>query len=657
MVKREVVQLITPGTQIDTGAENAKDNNYLTAIMSQDDGESYDLAYVDLATGQLQVTTLASFDELTNEIINLQTKETVLPAEINLEVTELLNKLGILISHNANQEVNSATSYLSQNIDSEGQKAVLAQLLEYVRATQKRSLDHLKKAVAYEPNYFLEIDHNSQYNLELTKNIRTAKKSGTLLWLLDQTKTAMGGRKLKQWVERPLISRDAISKRQEVVEDLLNHYYERNQLTDDLIKVYDLERLASRIAFGSVNGRDLIQLKTSLEQMPKIRHALDSFTATSLKKLSRNIISVDDLVDLIEQAIADEPPISVTEGGIIKDDYDKQLDAYRDASKNGKQWLANLEAQEREITGINNLKIGFNRVFGYYIEVTKANSSKVPTERYQRKQTLTNSERFTTPELKEKETLILEAQDKSQSLEYELFVKIRDTIKESIDRIQQLADIVAQIDVLQSFASVSEEYRFVKPELTKQHEVKIIAGRHPVVEKVIGHQKYIPNDILMPEKTNILLITGPNMSGKSTFMRQMALTVIMNQIGCFVPAESAVLPIFDKIFTRIGAADDLISGESTFMVEMKEANNALQHATSNSLILFDEIGRGGTATYDGMALAQSIIEYDHNNIHAKTLFSTHYHELTTLESELPELKNVHVGGSRTKWRTCLFTSH
>lgn len=394
MVKREVVQLITPGTQIDTGAENAKDNNYLTAIMSQDDGESYDLAYVDLATGQLQVTTLASFDELTNEIINLQTKETVLPAEINLEVTELLNKLGILISHNANQEVNSATSYLSQNIDSEGQKAVLAQLLEYVRATQKRSLDHLKKAVAYEPNYFLEIDHNSQYNLELTKNIRTAKKSGTLLWLLDQTKTAMGGRKLKQWVERPLISRDAISKRQEVVEDLLNHYYERNQLTDDLIKVYDLERLASRIAFGSVNGRDLIQLKTSLEQMPKIRHALDSFTATSLKKLSRNIISVDDLVDLIEQAIADEPPISVTEGGIIKDDYDKQLDAYRDASKNGKQWLANLEAQEREITGINNLKIGFNRVFGYYIEVTKANSSKVPTERYQRKQTLTNSERL-----------------------------------------------------------------------------------------------------------------------------------------------------------------------------------------------------------------------------------------------------------------------
>lgn len=642
MVKREVVQLITPGTQIDTGAENAKDNNYLTAIMSQDDGESYDLAYVDLATGQLQVTTLASFDELTNEIINLQTKETVLPAEINLEVTELLNKLGILISHNTNQEVNSATSYLSQNIDSEGQKAVLAQLLEYVRATQKRSLDHLKKAVAYEPNYFLEIDHNSQYNLELTKNIRTAKKSGTLLWLLDQTKTAMGGRKLKQWVERPLISRDAISKRQEVVEDLLNHYYERNQLTDDLIKVYDLERLASRIAFGSVNGRDLIQLKTSLEQMPKIRHTLDSFTATSLKELSRNIISVDDLVDLIEQAIADEPPISVTEGGIIKDDYDKQLDDYRDASKNGKQWLANLEAQEREITGINNLKIGFNRVFGYYIEVTKANSSKVPTERYQRKQTLTNSERFTTPELKEKETLILEAQDKSQSLEYELFVKIRETIKESIDRIQQLADIVAQIDVLQSFASVSEEYRFVKPELTKQHEVKIIAGRHPVVEKVMGHQKYIPNDILMPEKTNILLITGPNMSGKSTFMRQMALTVIMNQIGCFVPAESAVLPIFDKIFTRIGAADDLISGESTFMVEMKEANNALQHATSNSLILFDEIGRG-TATYDGMALAQSIIEYDHNNIHAKTLFSTHYHELTTLESELPELKNVHVG--------------
>ena len=642
MVKREVVQLITPGTQVDTGAENAKDNNYLTAVETQDDGVSYDLAYVDLATGELKVTTVANFDELTNELINLQTKETVLPADIPAEVTELLDKLGILISHSQPESPNASTSYLSQGIVTLGQKEVLANLLGYVNATQKRSLDHLKRAEAYEPNYFLEIDHNSQYNLELTRNIRTAKKSGTLLWLLDETKTAMGGRKLKQWVERPLIHKATITKRQAVVGDLLNHYYERSQLEADLIKVYDLERLASRIAFGNVNGRDLIQLKTSLAQMPKIRHTLDGFTDSSLKELSQKIISVDDVVELIETAIDDEPPISVTEGGVIQDGYDDQLDTYRDASKNGKQWLANLEAEEREKTGINNLKIGFNRVFGYYIEVTKSNSEKVPTDRYQRKQTLTNSERFTTPELKEKETLILEAQDKSQSLEYELFVQIRETIKKAIDRIQQLADVIAQIDVLQSFANVSEEYRFVMPQLTDKHEVKIIAGRHPVVEKVMGHQKYIPNDILMPVNTNILLITGPNMSGKSTFMRQMALTVIMNQIGCFVPAETAVLPVFDKIFTRIGAADDLISGESTFMVEMKEANNALQHATANSLILFDEIGRG-TATYDGMALAQSIIEYDHNNIHAKTLFSTHYHELTALEAELPELKNVHVG--------------
>jgi DNA mismatch repair protein MutS len=490
------------------------------------------------------------------------------------------------------------------------------------------------------------MDHNSQYNLELIKNIRTGKKAGTLLWLLDQTKTAMGGRKLKQWIERPLVNANRINERHDAVAVLLDHYYERNQLQDELIKVYDLERLAGRIAFGSVNGRDLIQLKTSLKQVPKIKYILEQVADKSFQEMLTKLVPLDDIVNEIEAAIVEEPPISVTDGGVIKDGYNEQLDKYRDATNNGQKWLAELEAKERKITGINNLKVGFNHVFGYYIEVTKVNLNKIPENRYQRKQTLANAERFSTPELKEKEALILEAQEQSKTLEYKLFVAIRDRIKQSIKRIQDLADAIASVDVLQSFAAVSEEYRFVRPTLTAKHEVAIKDGRHPVVEKVLGHQQYVPNDVDMGSNTNVLLITGPNMSGKSTYMRQLALSVIMNQIGCFVPAKKAEMPVFDKIFTRIGAADDLISGQSTFMVEMKEANDAIENATPNSLILFDEIGRG-TATYDGMALAEAIIEYVHNHIGAKTLFSTHYHELTALDESLKQLQNVHVGATES----------
>lgn len=355
----------------------------------------------------------------------------------------------------------------------------------------------------------------------------------------------------------------------------------------------------------------------------------------------KKIDPLDDIVDLIERSINEEPPISVTDGGVIKSNYDKQLDKYRDAMKNGKHWLAELEQKERNITGINNLKIGYNRVFGYYIEVTKANLAKLPEDRYERKQTLTNAERFATPELKETEALILEAQDKSKILEYNLFKEVREIVKDSIQRIQELADLVSSLDVLQGFATVSEDYHFVKPKLNDNHDLEIIDGRHPVVEKVLGRQTYVPNSVLMNADTNVLLITGPNMSGKSTYMRQLALTVIMSQIGCFVPAKLASMPIFDQIFTRIGAADDLISGESTFMVEMKESNAAIEHATPNSLILFDEIGRG-TATYDGMALAQSIIEYVHDNLHAKTLFSTHYHELTALDKSLKKIYKMYM---------------
>lgn len=646
MVKREVIQLVTPGTQVDVGSQNAKTNNYLTGLVYKPESGIFAFAYADLSTGELKVAALHNSSEFVNEIVSLQTKEIVVKQDLPASIEGTIKKLGILISHQKDIPVNSALSYLSQDVDNGDLQDVLKMLLAYIQVTQKRSLDHLKRAVVYEPSEFLELDHDSQYNLELTRNIRTGKKSGTLLWLLDQTKTAMGGRKLKQWIERPLVNKDKIIERHGAVAVLLDHYFERNQLADELIKVYDLERLAGRIAFGSVNGRDLIQLKTSLLQIPKIRYIIDQINDDKLSKMLANLQPLDDVVNDIDSAIVEEPPISVTDGGVIKSGYNQQLDKYRDATNNGQKWLAELEAKERKATGINNLKIGFNHVFGYYIEVTKTNLSKVPEGRYQRKQTLTNAERFSTPELKEKEALILEAEEQSKTLEYKLFVGVRDTIKKSIKDIQRLADTVATIDVLQSFASVSEEYRFIEPELVDGHDLEVVEGRHPVVEKVLGHQQYVPNDVVMDENTSVLLITGPNMSGKSTYMRQMALTVIMNQIGCFVPAKQAKMPIFDKIFTRIGAADDLISGQSTFMVEMKEANDAVENATPNSLILFDEIGRG-TATYDGMALAQAIIEYVHNHIGAKTLFSTHYHELTTLDDSLKHLRNVHVGATES----------
>ncbi|BDZ31364.1 DNA mismatch repair protein MutS [Lactiplantibacillus sp. WILCCON 0030] len=642
MVKREVIQLVTPGTTLERGAEQAKSNNYLTALIQQDD--QFGFAYADLSTGELKTSLLTTNDTLINELTSLQTKEIVVDDSVSSDLRDQIKNLGILVSEQNQVEPQAELSYLTQDLTVALETKVVEHLLMYINVTQKRSLAHLQKAIAYEPSYFLKLDHNSKYNLELMRSIRTGKKQGTLLWLLDETKTAMGGRLLKQWLDRPLIVKKDIETRQNKVAALLDHYFERSNLQEELVKVYDLERLAGRVAFGSVNGRDLIQLKTSLRQVPKISYILSELDEKVFNDEVSHLDPVEDVADLIDQAIVEEAPLSVTDGGVIKDGYDDQLDQYRDAMNNGKKWIAALEAKEREITGIRNLKIGFNRVFGYYIEVTKANLAQLPEDRYERKQTLTNAERFSTPELKEHESLILEAESHSTELEYQLFTKVRETVKGAIKRLQTLAKAVAAIDVLQSFAVVSEDYRFVRPTLTKSHDLNIVEGRHPVVEKVMGNQSYVPNDVKMRPAETVLLITGPNMSGKSTYMRQLALTVIMAQMGCFVPAKEAQLPIFDQIFTRIGATDDLISGQSTFMVEMQEANNALQHATANSLILFDEIGRG-TATYDGMALAQAIIEFVHNNIHAKTLFSTHYHELTALDQELTGLRNVHVGAT------------
>lgn len=644
MVKREVVQLVTPGTRMKDSADAAKENNYLVGLTMADDHQHFGLAYADLSTGELKVTRVQTVSAVLNELSRLETKEIVTTGDLPDDLNATLTNLGILKSKQTEFLNNAEVSYLNQNLSDDLEIKTTNLLLSYLFTTQKRSLDHLQIAQPYEVAQFLKLDRNSRANLEITTNLRTQKRSGTLLWLLDNTKTAMGGRMLKQWLEQPLLDRSTLEQRYDKIAILIDEYFTRAALQEKLQQVYDLERLAGRIAYGTANGRDLLQLRNSLRAMPEIIDLLADLDQTIFGDFIKQLDPVSDLEALITEAIDDDAPISVTDGGLIKSGFNQQLDSYRKVTTNGKQWLADLEATEREATGINSLKIGYNKVFGYYIEVTKANIDKLDSERYTRKQTLVNAERFITPELKEHEQEILEAQTESSDLEYRLFVEVRDTIKTNIARIQQLANAISTLDVLLSLATVAEDYHFVRPELTDEEIIDIKDGRHPVVEKVLGHQSYVANDVTMSPDDLILLITGPNMSGKSTYMRQLALTVVMAQIGSFVPASSAKLPIFDQIFTRIGAADDLISGNSTFMVEMAEANTALQNATSHSLILFDELGRG-TATYDGMALAQAIIEYVHAHTHAKTLFSTHYHELTELAESLPHLRNIHVGAT------------
>lgn len=638
-VKREVTQVITPGIRINNKSD---ENNYISVLLKKNG--LYGFAYSDISTGEIYSTHLESFEEVLDEINSIQTKELVLDESIDSKDLILLKKIGVLISkYDDNKEFDEFEfTKLVSNISNNLEKDAILLLIAYMQNTQKRSLSYLQSPVSYIPNNFLRMDRYARKNLELIVNNTTNKHSGTLLWIINETKTAMGGRLLKQWLERPLLSKEKILNRQNIVQEFIDNYFERANLQDSLEGVYDLERLVSKVSFGNANAKDLIQLKNSLKQVPKIVYSISNLNSKYFSKLISEICNVDDLVEMIESSIIDDPPLSITEGNIIKDGFSDSLDEYRNIINNNQQWIANLEAKERKLTGIKKLKIGYNKVFGYYIEVSKNNIDKVPTERYIRKQTLTNSERFSTVDLKERESKILEAESKTVALEYDLFNEIRNKLKNSTEKLQKIAKSIAELDALQSFANVSEKFNFTRPIINNDHNINIIDGRHPVVERVIGRENYVPNDILLSKNNNIQLITGPNMSGKSTYMRQLALIVILTQIGCFVPAKEASLPIFDQIFTRIGAADDLVSGNSTFMVEMQEANDALRNATENSLIIFDEIGRG-TATYDGMALAQSIIEYIHNNIHAKTLFSTHYHELTLLEKKLPELVNVHVG--------------
>ncbi|MBD9085142.1 DNA mismatch repair protein MutS [bacterium] len=635
IVKRDLIQIISKGTIIDDESLIEFENNYIGNIL--DFNHVYVICYTDISTGEINTTLVEhNVSKVVSEVVSIGIKEIIMPSKVDKTIFSLLkNQFKITVSISDEIEDLKEYEYIYEDIKDIRYIETIKHLLTYINHTQKRNLSHLQKAVIKEDKSFLKMDVHTKRNLELTETLRLKQRNYSLIWLLDKTKTAMGSRMLKNMIENPLIDKEKINQRYDTVATLLREFILKEDLNQALFEVYDLERLSGRVAFGNANAKDLLQLKNSLKVLPTIRDILTKIN------FYKNIEPLNDLYELLEKSIYENPPLSIKEGYLIKDGYNEELDELKDLRKGGKDFVARFEAEEKERTGIKNLRVGYNRVFGYYIEVSKGNAKDIKEEYgYERRQTLANVERFISPILKEKEALILNAEEKIIELEYNLFIEIRDKIKTYIPKLQNIAKTISEIDVLQSFATVAEENHYVRPNLVDTRVVSIIDDRHPVVEKVIEGE-YVPNDIKMDENTNILLITGPNMAGKSTYMRQLAITVIMAQIGSYVPAKEAILPIFDAIFTRIGASDDLVSGESTFMVEMKEANNAISNATENSLILFDELGRG-TATFDGMALAQSIIEYIEKNIRCKTLFSTHYHELTDLSETLKTLKNVHV---------------
>ncbi|QBP41416.1 DNA mismatch repair protein MutS [Paenisporosarcina antarctica] len=640
VVKREVVRLITPGTIIEGKNMDGKTNHFI-ASAEEIDENCYAYAYLDLSTGEGTSVILTGTEKnLIQELQALSIRELVVPEQLFVLLSDLAEAHSILLSiEETKLELNTNKLFVEQNpIDVHG---VCHRLVTYLHRTQKRSLDHIQPFKFQEREELLTIDFHSKRNLELVQSIRGGDQKGSLYWLLDETMTAMGGRKLKQWLHQPLANRTKIEERLEIVTEMLEAYFIRADIRETLKEVYDLERLIGRISFGTASGRDLSQLRQSLIQIPLIKEKLKESAKPALIKAANNLDECLELLNMLKEAISDHPPLSVKEGDIIRDGFHARLDELRYAKKNGKDWISALELKERERTGIKGLKIGYNRIFGYYIEITKSNIHLADLTRYERKQTLANAERYITDELKEKESLILTAEEESLVLEYSLFVDVREQVKQYIPQVQKLAAKVSELDVFSSFAEVTDHYRLTKPTFHDGLDLTIVNGRHPVVEKMMNKQHYVPNDCVLSSEENMLLITGPNMSGKSTFMRQVAITVIMGQMGCYVPAEKALLPVTDQIFTRIGAADDLAAGQSTFMVEMLESTYAITHATERSLLLFDEIGRG-TSTYDGMALAQAMMEYIHTEIRANTLFSTHYHELTQLEKHLDKLRNVHV---------------
>lgn len=644
VVRREIVRIVTPGTVMEGKLLDDKTNHYLVCLSQGSTSNA--LAACDLSTGEMIVTSAPIGQSWIIDELNVYMPTEIIGHAALLQEAEPLTKSwnrSVLLTEWNRQDEALARQQFGEavwtRLEDERQQA-LAILMGYLQETQKRSLSQLTNIRTYDPDQYLVLDPFTRRNLELTETVRERAKKGSLLWLLDRTETSMGARLLRRWIDKPLMNRNVIEERLEAVETLYHHLIWREELREQLSSVYDLERLVGRIAFGTANGRDLVALKSSLSQIPMLKQLCEQTSSATLRNRVSELDACEDIRDWIDSAIVDEPPVSVRDGGLIKPGYDEYLDQLREASVNGKRWIAELERKEKESTGIKSLKIGYNKVFGYYIEVTKSNLSSLPEGRYERKQTLANAERFVTPELKEKEALILEAEDKMLGLEYERFSELRQRIGSEIRRLQALAEAVAEIDVYQSLAAVSAARRYVRPEFTEQLDMHIKEGRHPVVEAVMQGGDFMANDTELTEQdATMLLITGPNMAGKSTYMRQVALISIMAQIGCFVPAERASMPIVDRIFTRIGAADDLIGGQSTFMVEMMDIQVMTEKATRRSLVIIDELGRG-TSTSEGMSIAQAVVEYVHNRIGCKALVSTHFHELAHMADRLQRLKNV-----------------
>ena len=686
IVKREVIRVVTPGTVIESNLLEEKKNNYIMSVYKA--GIYYGLGICDVSTGDFYATQICennNFSKLLDEISRYSPSEIIVnkmmfetkselnkiqerfkvyvslekeenfsdETELLLQMYNVINDGNVKLSSNENSEEDSKNSLKDNRIRTQEQMLELDgknlmvpainALITYLTETQKTNLDHINTIKIYSITQYMSLDVNARRNLELTEKMRDKSKKGTLLWVLDKTSTSMGGRLLRRWINDPLIDVNEINKRLDSVKELKNSIMLKGDIIDSLKKVYDIERLAGKIAYGNANGRDLISLKNSVKQLPEVKQILSKTESGLLKELYEELDTLQDVYELIEKSIVEEPPISVKEGGIIKLGYDPEIDQLKKATTEGKTWIVQLEAKEREATGIKGLKVGFNKVFGYFLEVTKSNLNMVP-DRYIRKQTLTNAERYVTEELKNLENQILGAEEKVINLEYKAFTDVREAIEKQIQRIQKTSNIVATLDVITSFATVAEDMNYVKPVVDNAGIIDIKDGRHPVIEKMSQAGEFVPNDTYLDKSANRLaIITGPNMAGKSTYMRQVALITLMAQIGSYVPASQAHIGVVDKIFTRVGASDDLAMGQSTFMVEMMEVATILKEATSNSLVILDEIGRG-TSTYDGLSIAWAVAEHiaDKSLCGAKTLFATHYHELTQLEEKIEGVKNYSI---------------
>ena len=660
IVKRDVIRVVTPGTVIESSMLDEKKNNYIMSILKK--GIYFGIAVCDVTTGDFYATKIVetnNFSLLLDEIAKYNPAEIVINKmffDSKEEIAEIKKRFNVYITCLSDEafseeykQISDSYVFKFNNKEIEDfdnytfEISAINALLSYLNQTQKIKLEHINTINMYSTRKYMSLDTTARRNLELTERLHDKSKKGTLLWVLDRTVTSMGGRLLRRWINEPLVDTDEINLREEAVEELKNNIILRGELIRNLKYVYDIERLAGKISYGNCNARDLVSLKNSLKQVPEIKKMLNDVKSTMLKDLYTNLDECEDLTNLIDNAIVDEPPITIKEGGIIKKGYNKEIDEYKEASTEGKKWLLDLEIKEKEQTGIKNLKVGFNKVFGYFFEVTKSYLNLVP-DRYIRKQTLANCERYITEELNEIENKILGSEEKVIDLEYELFIKIKEHLAKNIIRLQKTANIVAILDTLSSFATVAEDMNYSRPIVDNSGVIDIKGGRHPVIEKMIESGTFVENDTYLDKNEDRLsIITGPNMAGKSTYMRQIALITLMAQIGSFVPAISARIGVVDKIFTRVGASDDLSMGQSTFMVEMMEVATILREATENSLIILDEIGRG-TSTYDGLSIAWAVVEHiaDKEKCGAKTLFATHYHELTRLENTVEGVKNYSI---------------